>query len=33
LTADHRVSLAAGGAPFDPRNVQVLCRSCNGRKG
>lgn len=33
LTADHVVPLAAGGAPFDPGNVSVLCRSCNSTKG
>ena len=33
LTADHIVPLAAGGAPFDPGNVGVLCRSCNSTKG
>ena len=33
LTADHVVPLAAGGAPFDPANVAVLCRSCNSTKG
>lgn len=33
LTADHVIPLASGGAPFDPRNVVVLCRACNGRKG
>jgi len=32
LTADHRVPLAAGGAPWDRANIGVLCRSCNGRK-
>jgi 5-methylcytosine-specific restriction protein A len=33
LTADHIVPLAAGGAPFDPSNLAVLCRSCNSTKG
>lgn len=33
LTADHLVPVAEGGAPFDERNVSILCRSCNGRKG
>lgn len=28
LTVDHVVPLAAGGAPFDPGNVAVLCRLC-----
>ncbi len=33
LTADHVIPLAAGGAPLDPDNVGVLCRSCGSRKG
>jgi 5-methylcytosine-specific restriction protein A len=33
LTVDHVVSLAAGGAPLDVANTQVLCRSCNSSKG
>lgn len=33
LQGDHIVSLAAGGAPFDEANVQVLCRKCNRAKG
>jgi len=36
LTADHITPLArllaAGGDPWDPANIAVLCRSCNGRK-
>lgn len=32
LTADHRVSRAKGGRT-EPGNLDVLCRSCNGRKG
>lgn len=31
LTADHIVPLAAGGLSVI-ENVQVLCRTCNGRK-
>jgi len=31
LTADHIVPRAKGGDD-SPANVQVLCRSCNGRK-
>lgn len=31
LTADHVVPVAAGGSQGGP--LQVLCRSCNGRKG
>lgn len=30
LTADHVVSIAAGGDPNG--QLQVLCRACNGRK-
>ena len=30
LTADHIISVANGGDPNGP--LQVLCRSCNGRK-
>ena len=33
LTVDHVVPLAAGGAPFDIANTQVLCRSCNSTTG
>src|SRR5574343_540809 len=33
LTVDHTVALASGGGMFDPDNLGVLCRSCNGRKG
>ena len=33
LTADHIVALAAGGHPTAAKNLQTLCRSCNGRKG
>jgi len=33
LTVDHVVPLAAGGAPLDVANTQVLCRSCNSSKG
>lgn len=36
LTADHRAPLAqlmlAGANLWDPANLAVLCRSCNGRK-
>jgi 5-methylcytosine-specific restriction enzyme A len=32
LTLDHIVSMSQGGAPYDVRNTQVLCRSCNVRK-
>lgn len=31
LTADHPVALAKGGA--NDQELEVLCRSCNGRKG
>lgn len=31
LTVDHIVPLVAGGT-HDAANLQVLCRSCNGRK-
>jgi hypothetical protein len=33
LTADHIVSPLDGGAPLDPANVQVLCRTHQNRKG
>jgi 5-methylcytosine-specific restriction protein A len=33
LTVDHVIPLAAGGHLTDPTNLDVLCRSCNGRKG
>ncbi len=31
-TADHIIELADGGDLTDPRNLQLLCRSCNARK-
>ena len=31
LTADHIAPLGKGGDPFGP--VQILCRSCNSRRG
>lgn len=31
LTADHVVPVAAGGHPYGA--LEVLCRSCNSRKG
>jgi len=33
LTADHIQALEDGGAPFDPANVRILCRSWNSRLG
>jgi 5-methylcytosine-specific restriction protein A len=33
LTLDHIVPIERGGAPFDRRNIQPLCRACNTRKG
>ena len=32
LTIDHKVALANGG-DNRPTNLQVMCRSCNSRKG
>jgi 5-methylcytosine-specific restriction endonuclease McrA len=32
LTIDHTVPISAGGDAFDPRNLVVMCRACNGRK-
>lgn len=29
---DHIVRLADGGAPFDPANLQGLCKRCHRRK-
>ena len=29
LQVDHIVPLSVGGAPFDLRNLRVLCRRCN----
>jgi hypothetical protein len=33
LTLDHVLALIAGGAPFDPANTRVLCRSRNSANG
>lgn len=33
LTVDHIVPLSAGADPYNPTNLQVLCRRCNSQKG
>ena len=33
LTTDHVLALSEGGAPFDPANTRVLCRSRNSTNG
>jgi len=34
LTIDHKITpWSLGGSSTDPSNLQVLCRSCNSRKG
>ena len=33
LTVDHIVRLEDGGAPLDRRNLRVLCRSWNSKRG
>jgi hypothetical protein len=33
LAIDHRVPWTEGGSSTDPENLQVLCRTCNSRKG
>ena len=33
LTCDHRIPVAAGGAVWDSRNHDTLCRRCNSAKG
>jgi hypothetical protein len=34
LTIDHKwIAWSDGGSSTDPQNLQVLCRSCNSRKG
>jgi len=33
LTLDHVLALIDGGAPFDPANTRVLCRSRNSELG
>lgn len=32
LEVDHRIPLRAGGAPYDPDNLQALCRGCHFAK-
>jgi 5-methylcytosine-specific restriction enzyme A len=32
MYVDHVVELQDGGAPYDPRNLQVLCAKCHARK-
>lgn len=32
LIGDHVVELRDGGAPLDPRNVELLCQACHNRK-
>jgi 5-methylcytosine-specific restriction enzyme A len=33
LSVDHIEPLSLGGAMWDPSNLRVLCRSCDGRGG
>jgi 5-methylcytosine-specific restriction endonuclease McrA len=33
LTCDHVIPLEDGGAPFDPANTRILCRSWNSSLG
>lgn len=33
FTVDHIHEIEDGGDPFDPTNLQVVCRSCNSSKG
>lgn len=33
LHVDHVKPISLGGAPWDPRNCQTLCRDCNLSKG
>jgi 5-methylcytosine-specific restriction protein A len=30
--ADHITPISAGGAPYDPTNLQALCSTCHGKK-
>lgn len=32
MEVDHVIPLDRGGAPWDPANLQTLCRSCHIRK-
>lgn len=32
LELDHIRAISAGGRPFDPANVRLLCRDCHKRK-
>jgi 5-methylcytosine-specific restriction endonuclease McrA len=33
LTCDHVLPIIEGGAPFDPANTRILCRSRNSANG
>jgi 5-methylcytosine-specific restriction endonuclease McrA len=33
LTVDHIIPLSLGGHPYRVTNLQLLCESCNNRKG
>ena len=32
LTVDHVQPLSQGGAPYDPANLEVVCRRCNSAR-
>ena len=32
LETDHRAPIASGGKPWDPANLQALCRNCHFKK-
>lgn len=33
VTIDHIIPIVKNGLEFDPTNLQILCRSCNSKKG
>lgn len=32
VEVDHKIPLEQGGAPYDPSNLQSICKRCHGAK-